>query len=469
MVLSDEHLKDWRQMLLRLQHQNLVSNQIQHARQLQESEVEALPQDTEDEMSQSLNRTFDPDDRVFVDEGEGGGRGVGMGQGGKAPTCVLVEDGRVLWACQSPSMPLVGAGTEVASAAAFNSVSHSATDGGGGGGGGGGVGGGDGVRVGKAASLAGGRALSVLPQSRLWEDEEEEWKRSAPTVTLAATHISLSRPVPPLARSGISAVCTHSERHQCGLYGGNMDSFQHAGNIDSAVYGGSNDSIRIFHNGMSNSSNGTNGGNHSASRTSSALLSSTPEVPSRQLKSLCPPPPHSLAEENSGADTEQAAQMREAEALLDGFTLEACRAVLRASGGAVRTGGGGGGSGSMSTVGRAGTGSYGGKLGQKVIGGPEVAEGQRCSGGDSESFSGWHVGQDGYEEAGRQGGAEGREPAAGSNRCSAGGAGDGKIGDWEIFPVNLVASVDTAGPGRHETQPLPVRVAGRKVQGTFDA
>ena len=463
MVLSEQHLKDWRQMLLRLQHQNLVSNQIQHVRQLQESEVEALPQagaekkflsfdsaqstksfdaDTEDEMSQSLNRTFDPDDRVFVSGGGGGGRGVGMGQGEKAPTCVLVEEVRVLWACQSPSMPLVGAGTEVASAAAVTSVSHSPADGGGGGGGGG-VGGG-----------------------------EEEWKRSGHTVTLAATHISLSRPALPLARSGMSAVCTHSERHQCGLYEGNMDSAQHAGNIDSAVCGGSNDSIRIFHDGMSNTSNGINGGNHSASRTSSSLLSSTPEVPSRQLKSLCPPPPppHSLAEENSGTDTEQAAQMREAEALLDGFTLEACRAVLRASGGAVRTGGGGGGSGRMSTVGRGGTGSYRDKLGKRVIGGPEVAEGQRCSGGDSESFAGRHVGQDGCGEAGRQGGTEGREPAAGSNRCSAGAAGDGKIGEWEIFPVSLVASVDTAGPGRQKTlKPLPVRVAGRKVQGTFDA
>ena len=116
---------------------------------------------------------------------------------------------------------------------------------------------------------------------------------------------------------------------------------------------------------------------------------STPELPSRQLKSVFPPPPpHSLAEENSGADREQAAQMREAEALLDGFTLEACRAV-QASGGAIRTGDGRGVGGSRtgSTVGRAGTGSYGGKLDQRVIGGPEVAEGQSCSAGDSESFA----------------------------------------------------------------------------------
>jgi len=403
MVLSEEHLKDWRQMLLRLQHQNLVSNQIQHVRQLQEAEVEqstkSFDADTEDEISQSLNPTFNPDDRVFVDGGGGSGRGVGVGQGGKAPKCVLEGDGRLLWGCKAPSLPLVGAGTEGASAAAVTSASHSAIYGGGGGGGGG-VGAGGGGGVGKAASLTGGRAVSVLPQSRIWENEEEEWKRSAPTPT---------------------------ERHQYGVYGGNMESAEYAGNIDG---------ISIFHDGMSNSSNDIKGGNHnSASRTSSALLAS---------KISC-------------ADTEKAAQMREAEALLDGFTLEACRAALRASGVVVRTGGGGGGSGCRTGS----TGCHGGKLSQRVIGGSGV--------GDSESFAGRHAGQEGYGEAGGQGVSEGSVPAAGSNRCSARAAGDGKMGQWEIFPVNL-APVDTAAPGRHTTlKPLPVRAAARKVQGAFDA
>jgi len=173
MALSEEHLKDWRLMLQRLQHQHLVSNQRERLRLTQEAEA-AVEAQVETEV-QAEGQVVVPMPGAFAATGSGmlvqpvlgqlrhassapnldlnasslhvemqlasdvavgrvggggsskGGGGEGRGGSGRrgigglgegtpnenTPEWVLVENGRVVWSCDSPPLHLSGAETEI--------------------------------------------------------------------------------------------------------------------------------------------------------------------------------------------------------------------------------------------------------------------------------------------------------------------------------------------------------------------